>query len=130
MRSSSRCVCGRPSADNPCGGFASVGRRQRVIEAEAYHCNPSTTAHPPACPLQVPRAAGAAARHTAASRRPINQAAALSSVSQSSESVEAEVVPAYEAPQPLNEANLVADLETILKERDACGVSARDAHWH
>jgi hypothetical protein len=34
-----------------------------------------------------------------------------------------------EAPRPINEANQVADLETILKERDACGVSATDAHW-
>jgi hypothetical protein len=27
------------------------------------------------------------------------------------------------APVPVNEANMVADLETILQERDACGVS-------
>lgn len=60
----------------------------------------------------------------AARRVPLTQAAAMSSRHVAAEAVAAEAV---EAPVDtwahVPEANRVADLETILQERDACGVS-------
>lgn len=63
---------------------------------------------------------------TAAARRAmLTQAASLSSrnvAAEASATAEAEVVQGWPAPA-VSEANVVADLETVLQERDACGVS-------
>ena len=72
--------------------------------------------------VQAPQAAGQVAHGSQAlTRRAIGaRAAALSASSAMAAAVEAEAVPMPST--PVNEANMVADLETVLQERDACGV--------
>ena len=81
-----------------------------------------------------PRQAGATnvkASHGAAvpvARRAFSQAARLAAAAVDNVDAVQPFEAEFVAPQPVDEANMVADLETILKERDACGVSLNNPH--